>query len=218
MYFTSRVEAGRKLAGDLLPKYRYENCAVVALDDGGVMVGTQIASQLHTVITMLLSEQINLPREIMAIGGLTNDGTFTYNRDIPEFELNDIIGDYYTYIEQEKLQKMHHMNQMLGSGGMMDKNLLRGHVVILVSDGIMDGFQIDLAAAFLKPIRMERLIIATPVASVSAVDRMHILADEIICPTVVEGDFPKDHYYDVQDIPDHETIVKTIEEIIYNWK
>ena len=56
--------AGRSYAGDqLVKKYRYENCAVLALDDGGVMVGAQIATQLHCVLTLLMSEEIKLPQE-----------------------------------------------------------------------------------------------------------------------------------------------------------
>ncbi|MBC7564962.1 phosphoribosyltransferase, partial [Candidatus Saccharibacteria bacterium] len=56
MYFESREEAGIKLAILLFEKYRYENCAVVSLSDGGVIVGEQIASALHSVLTMLLVE------------------------------------------------------------------------------------------------------------------------------------------------------------------
>lgn len=218
MYFKSRVEAGQKLAEKLLPKYRYENCAVVALDDGGVMVGAQIASQLHTVLTMLQSEQVNLPMEALAIGGISQDGSFSFNKSLSTAEVDEYVSEYYGFLEQEKLQKMHHMNELLGSGGLIRKDLLRGQNIILVSDGLMDGFLLDLAAAFLKPIRIDRLIVATPLASVQAVDRIHVLADEIDCLNVIEGDFPKDHYYDTNDVPDHETIVKTLEEIVLKWQ
>ena len=44
MYFESRAHAGQKLAAELVEKYRYENCAIVALSDGGVIVGEQIAA------------------------------------------------------------------------------------------------------------------------------------------------------------------------------
>ena len=37
MYFESRSQAGAKLADQVLEKYRYENCAVVALGDGGII-------------------------------------------------------------------------------------------------------------------------------------------------------------------------------------
>ena len=45
MYFESRSAAGQLLAAQLVEKYRYENCAVVALSEGGVLVGEQIAAE-----------------------------------------------------------------------------------------------------------------------------------------------------------------------------
>src|SRR5947209_1089742 len=53
MYFASRLQAGRMLAERLVPKYRYENCAVMALNDGGVVLGAEIAKQLHCILTLL---------------------------------------------------------------------------------------------------------------------------------------------------------------------
>ena len=60
MYFESREEAGAQLAARLFDKYRYENCAVVALSDGAVLVGEQIAAALHCVLTLLLIENIDV--------------------------------------------------------------------------------------------------------------------------------------------------------------
>ena len=56
MYFESRSQAGKILADQLVAKYRYENCAVVALSNGGVVVGEQIAAQLHCVLMLLVSQ------------------------------------------------------------------------------------------------------------------------------------------------------------------
>jgi putative phosphoribosyl transferase len=218
MYFASRMQAGRMLASQLVSKYRYENCAVIALSDGGVMVGAQIATQLHCVITMLLSAEIMLPREPDAIAGITSEGNVAFNQRYSQGEIDELMGDYFSFVEQEKFNRLHEMNQLLGRGGLIDKKLLRGHNIILVSDGLRSGFSLDLAAEFLKPIAYERLIVVTPFASVQAVDRMHILADEIICLNVLENYIDTDHYYDTNDVPEHELIVKTIEDIILRWK
>lgn len=206
------------LATQLLPKYRYENCAVLALDDGGVMVGAQIASALHCVLMMLISAEINLPREPKAIAGVTPGGSLTYNSEYSEGEIEELTGEYHSYIEQEKLNGIHKLNQLVGAGGIIDRRLLKGHNVILVSDGLAAGFTLDLAAEFLKTINIEKLIVATPLASVTAVDRMHILADDIYCLDVVADYITTDHYYDKQDVPDHDKAVKIIEQIILRWK
>lgn len=218
MYFASRLQAGRQLAEQLKEKYRYENCAVVALGDGAVMVGAQIAAELHCVLTLLLSTEIHLPREPEPIAGITASGTLAYNKHYSSGEIDELVGEYFGYVEQEKLKQMHEMNKLLGSGGTIDKDLLRYHNIILVSDGLKTGFPIDLAYEFLKPIAIEKLVIATPFASVQAVDRMHLMADDLYCLNVLEDYSTTDHYYDKQDVPDHETVVDTIEKIILNWK
>lgn len=206
------------LAGELAPKYRYENCAVIGIGDGGVMVGAQIASQLHCVLTMLMIEEINLPREPVAIGGMMEDGTFSYNHAMSDGEIDEMTSEYYGVIEQEKMAKFHKMNGLLGSGGLINRDLLRGHNIILVSDGFKDSFTLDMALDFLKKIKIEKLIVATPLASVRAIDRMHITVDEINCLSVVEDYMDTDHYYDSQDVPDHQTVIETIEKIVLNWQ
>lgn len=218
MYFASRLQAGRQLADKLKDKYRYENCAVVALGDGGVMVGAQIASELHCVLTLLLSTEIKLPREPEPIAGITPSGTLAYNSKYSKGEIDELVGEYFGYVEQEKLVQMHEMNKLLGTGGTINRELLRYHNVILVSDGLKTGFPVDLAFEFLKPIPTEKIVIATPFASVQAVDRMHLLADDLYCLNVLEEYSTTDHYYDKQDVPDHQTVVDTIEKIILNWK
>ena len=206
------------LAGELVPKYRYENCAVIGIGDGGVMVGAQIASQLHCVLTMLMIEEINLPREPVAIGGMMEDGTFSYNHAMSDGEIDEMTSEYYGVIEQEKMAKFHKMNGLLGSGGLINRALLRGHNIILVSDGFKDSFTLDMALDFLKKIKIEKLIVATPLASIQAIDRMHVTVDEINCLSVVEDYMDTDHYYDSQDVPDHQTVIETIEKIVLNWQ
>jgi predicted phosphoribosyltransferase len=217
MYFKSRVEAGQKLADLIAQKYKGQQCAVVGLSDGGVMVGAQIALKLGCVLTMLLSDTIELPRENTAIAGITQDGSVSYNSAYSPGEIEEFVSEYHSVIEQEKLEKMHEMHQLVGKGGLIRKDLLREHNVILVSDGFSNGFSLDLAAQFLKPIHTKKLIVATPLASVQAVDRMHILADDIFCLSVIEDYIETDHYYDKQDVPSHELVVKTIEQVVSHW-
>ncbi len=218
MYFKSRVEAGQKLATLISQKYHGQQCAVVGLSDGGVMVGAQIALKLNCVLTMLLSETIELPRENTAIAGISQDGSLSYNAVYSPGQIEDFMSEYRGFIEQEKLTKLHEMHRLVGRGGLIRKDLLREHVVILVSDGLSNGFSLDIAAQFLKPIHTKRLVVATPFASVPAVDRMHILADEIFCLSVIEDYINTDHYYDTQDVPSHELVVKTVEQVVAHWK
>ena len=217
-YFPSRVAAGNMIADELEEKYRYENCAVLALGDGAVLVGTAIAQRLHCVINMLLIEPIQLPREINVVATINNFGGVTYNDEFSAGELEEIQAEYFGYIEQQKLEKLFAMNRLIGSGGTVDQNQLKGQMVIVVSDGLTNGFSMRAAAEFLKPICIEKLIMVTPFASVSAADQMHMLADEIICLNVLEDIISIDHYYDDAVVPSHSKIIEIIEKIILRWQ
>ena len=206
------------LAAKLLPKYLNTKSVVMVLDDGGAMVGAQVARELHCPLMYLSSAEIMLPREPQAIAGITDSGTFVYNKGYSEGEIDEMVSEYFNLIEQEKREEMHILNHMQGMNTTTDKKLIKKHNVILVSDGLKTGFKIDLAAEYLKPIEMGKLVVAVPLASVRAVDRMHILADDLYCLNVIHDYIDTDHYYDKQDVPDHATVLETIGHIIANWK
>lgn len=217
-YFADRAAAGNLIADQLEPKYRYENCAVLALSDGGVIVGAEIAKRLHCVINLLLSSAIQLPRENDILATIDNFGGLTFNDKFSAGELEELKSEHFNYIEQQKLEKLFEMNELLGDGGVLEPNQLRNHTVIVVADGLLNGFSMRAAADFLKPIKIEKLVMVTPFASVAAVDQMHVLADALVCLDVVENIISIDHYYEDSALPNHETIVKVLEDIVLHWK
>lgn len=218
MYFKSRVEAGQKLAEKIVQKYQGQPCAVVGLSDGGVMVGAQISLKLNCVLTMLVSDTIDLPRENVALAGISQEGSITFNPVYSSGQIDEMTGEYRGYIEQAKIQKIREMHKAASGSPLIRKNLLRDKVVILVADGLSSGFLLDIAADYLKPIHIKGLVVATPLATVQAVDRMHVLANDVFCLSVVDNFINTEHYYDVHDIPSHELVVKTVEQVVANWQ
>lgn len=218
MYFKSREVAGRLLAGQLAKKHKHQPCAVIALNDGGVVVGMQVALKLQCVLMLLATETITLPRENRALGAITADGSFTFNHLYSKPELDEMTMEYRSFIELEKLRRINEMHRVSGEGDVIRRELIENRHVILVSDGMQDGFGIDLAFEFLKPIAYKQVTIATPLANVPAVDRMHVLADEIVCLNVVEDYFTTDHYYDDESAPDHSKIITTVEKMVGSWR
>jgi len=217
MYFSSRLEAGYKLAQELLVGYRYENTIVVALSDGGVQVGQQLAAALHTPITLMLTEDIQVPGEGQLFGTVNQSGRFTYNGMFSAGEVEAYYSEFHGYLEDQKREKMGKINQLLGAGGIVDEAILREHNVILVSDGLSSGGSLDAAADFLKPLNIQKLIIAAPIASVEAVDRAHIVGDELHILAVTDNYLDTNHYYDVNDIPSHEATIAALNEVVLNW-
>jgi putative phosphoribosyl transferase len=217
-YFPSRQAAGELIADQLESTYRYEDCAVLCLSDGAVMVGAQIAARLHCVLSMLLTSHIQLLGEPDVVAEMNHMGQVTYNNLLSAGELEEIQSENFNYLEQQKLEKLFQMNELLGQGGIIKPDLLRERNVIVVSDGLTSGLSLHAAAEYMKPIRVKRLIMVTPFASVQAVDQMHVLADEIICLNVLEDIISIDHYYEDNTLPAHEKIIHVIEDIILNWK
>jgi putative phosphoribosyl transferase len=217
MYFHSRAEAGQKLAAEL-QQFRFENVAVVALSDGAAIVAEQIAMSLHCVLTMLLSENVKIPGERSALGTVSQDGSFVYNPALSGGEVDEYYSEFHGYIEDQKREKLSHLNRLLGQGGLIDAATLREHIIILVSDGFKHGATLDAAAEFFKRIKISKLIVVTPIASVQAVDRMHIIADELHCLSVTDNYISTDHYYDVNDVPSHDDVVVKIDNIVQNWQ
>lgn len=218
MYFQSRASAGEILAEQLFEKYRYENIAVVALSDGGVAVGEPIATKLHSVLTMLVSEAIEVPGEHLNFGAVSQEGTFTSSSDLAPSEVREYNTEFHGYFEEKKREAFHQLNQLIGEGGVIDYDLLRDHSIVLVTDGLNDMTVLDVALDFLKPIRLQRLIIAAPVASVEMIDKVHLIADELHILDVKENYLATDHYYEQNDLPTREETVAKINQIILNWR
>lgn len=216
MYFKSRAEAGRELA-DKLKKYNNQHCIVVALNPGGVLVGAQIAMRLHAGLLMLLTEKVDLPGEPDSIATMT-DRTFTYNKMYSAGQLEEFVGDYHGLIEEQRLQKLHHLNKLLIDGSEINPGQLRHHVVILVTDGLQTGVSLEAAADYLKPIKIKKLLIVTPLASITAIDRMHLIGDEIYCLNSTENLMETNHYFEDNTLPDPEQVRKITHNIALNWQ
>ncbi len=218
MYFSSRHQAAIVLASKIVPKYRYENCIVIALNEGGLTIAIELAKELHCLVTMLLTEDISLPREPTAIGGVTSDGKFSYNSEYSDSEVDELNMEFHNYIEEEKYNHINHLHRILKGKDLLDKRMVIGRSVILVSDGFKTTMSLDLAYQFLKSISIEKLIVATPLAEVKVADWMHIHADEIYCLQVIENYISNEHYYEKNDILDQDKAVNLVQNIVLNWK
>lgn len=216
MYFKDRAQAGKLLAKKLAA-YQPKNCVVVALNRGGVIVGAQIAMQLHANLVMLLTENISLPGLNDSFAALNTNNLMTYNKAFYSGEIEELSSEYYHFIEQQRMEKLHKLHALLGAEGEIQPDLLNRHIVILVSDGLATGFSLDVAMDYLKVIRSKSIVVATPIASVSAVDRMHLVGDDVVCLDVRENFFTTDHYYDDNTLPETDSLFKIMRNISLSW-
>ena len=217
MYFQSRAEAGYRLALDLMT-YRYDDCVVLCLSDGAVLVGQQIAASLHAVLTMMLVEEIEVPGEGTLFGTVNQSGRFSYNGMFSVGEIEEYYNEFHGYLDDQKRTVTSRINRILSSGGIANEQMLHGHNVIVVADGLASGASLDAVADYMKPIRIKKLIVVSPVASVDAVDRMHIFGDELHVMGVTDNFMGVNHYYENNEIPPHDEIIKIINNAILTWR
>ena len=218
MYFENRNSAGNLLAEQLFEKYRFEDCAVIALNEGGVLVGEPIAAALHSVLNLLLSEEVELAGENLILGSVSQNGNFVRNSFMTSAAFEGYVAESFGTFQKDQFEKFQKINRLIGDGGTISLDLLRNRNIILVSDGFAEKATLDVVLDFLKPIDYKKLIVAAPVASVEAIDRLHISADELHILDVKANYFGANHYYDENELPSREEVVKKINEIILNWR
>lgn len=208
MYYRDRPAAGRLIA-DRLEGYAKQSCVVLSLSPGGVLVGAQIAMRLHCHLMLLLTENIVLPGEHEPIGALTTD-SFSYSDSLSESEINEVNSEFHNVIDAQRLTKQHKLNRLITAETRITPNDLRDKVVIAVSDGFTETLPLDVLEDFVKPIRLKRLIIAVPLTNVKVLDKMHLLADELVVLDVREDIISVDHHYEQNTVPDFEDLVKIV--------
>lgn len=215
-YFESRSQAGAIIAGRLV-KYKKDTTSVLALSRGGVLVGAEIAKQLHSSIAMLLTKDIYLPDGRTVIGIINEIGGFVYNNYFAACEIEDLESEYRNNIEQAKMQALHEIHVALGRSGIISPQYFRNHVVIVVTDASFNGMAFDMAYEYLKKIQYKKLVMVTPIANEKAVDKMHVIADDLVCLSVTDGIFDANHYFNNNLIPNQEKIEDILNNTILNW-
>lgn len=217
MYFHDRAEAGDKLADDL-SKYRWENCAVLALSPGGVAVGEQIARRLHSTLSLLLTAKITAPGdESLVIGAIDQTGVFTYNSMISAGEMEGYMEDMRGYVEEQKLHQMYQMTSVVGEHGLADPAQLAGRNVIIATDGVKNGLSFDAAVHFLQRVSVEKTIAAVPVGPAEVIEKLHGIVDELHYLYIPENFFSVSHYYTDEEKIDPDSVMERIDNVVARW-
>lgn len=214
-YFEDRTQAGKLLAQQLLA-YKSTSCAVIALSQGAVLVGAEIAKKIHGTLFIFATQDAESDsRE--ASTALGSVGVFSYNTGLSLGELEEDVETHRFFTSNRQIDEFQKLNRIAGKDGVIPPFLLKRHTVILVSDGLNNALSLEIATHFLHPISIKKLIIATPVASGKAIDKMHILVDQIFCLRSVESYISTNHYYENNVIPDNKTVVEIMQNIVLNW-
>jgi predicted phosphoribosyltransferase len=157
---------------------------VLGLPRGGVVVAAEVANILQVPLDVLIVRKIGHPlhREF-AVGALAEpdvvllDDSVIGRNPIVRMQLKSVIAE-----EQERLQRY---GETFHRDGLPD---LTRKTVLLVDDGLATGATTEAAVEAVRRKSAESVIIAAPVASTNAVERLSRVADDVRI-LIVDPDF-----------------------------
>lgn len=196
--FRDRVEAGLLLA-DKLEKYKDDPGIVLAVPRGGVPVAYAVAKKLNFPIELIFTKKIGHPmNKEYAIGAASLTDYFI----VP----HEYVSEEYI---QEELQYVRNKLKDMYQKFMGDKapEKLEGKTVIVVDDGIATGNTLLGTVSLLRKSKPGKIVIAVPVASESAVQKLSKEVDEIITVLVPEIFYGVGAFYqDFEQVDDDEVL------------
>jgi len=174
MRFASRQEAGRRL-GLFLHDHEIRADVVLGLPRGGVVVAAEVARALQVPLDVLIVRKIGHPlhREF-AVGALAEpdvvvlDDRILTRSPLIRLELDEVV-------DEEKRRLKSYQGKFHRAG----LPPLEGKDVLLVDDGLATGATTEAAVLSVRKQGAHRIIVAAPVASLSAAERLRRIADDV---------------------------------------
>jgi predicted phosphoribosyltransferase len=172
--FASREAAGQMLGAHLLEEGVAADL-VLGLPRGGVVVAAGVARALGLPLDVLVVRKIGHPlhREF-AVGALAEQGVVLLDEavlrrnPVEQSLLDDVIAE-----ETERLKDYEARFHHLRIDGSADR------VMLLIDDGIATGATTEAAVRSAKMQKAGSVIVAAPVASSQAIERLIHVADEV---------------------------------------
>ena len=191
MTFVSREDAGKRLA-QLVQYQQVRPDLVLGLPRGGVVVAAQVAHTLGVPLDVLIVRKIGHPlhREF-AVGALAECDVLILDEVV--VGKNPIIRAELNHVIEEERERLQNYQLRFHGAGAAD---LSGKTVLLVDDGLATGATTEAAVLSARKQKASKVIVAAPVASTHAVERLQKLADEVVA-LWIDPDFDAvGRYYD----------------------
>lgn len=205
MYFRDRTEAGLLLA-EKLKQYKGQPGVVLAVPRGGVPVAYEVARELGLPLELILTKKIGHPmNKEYAIGAASLSDHFV----IPHEQVSD------EYIQEELGRIRRKLREMYATFmGDREPEPLAGKTVIVIDDGIATGNTLMGTIQVLRKAEPGRIIIAVPVASPQAVEKLSQQVDEMVVLFAPETFYGVGAFYeDFSQVSDEEVL-----EYLEKWR
>ncbi len=174
MLFASRHDAGQKL-GLRLSNEGVEVDVVVGLPRGGVIVAAEVAQILQRPLETLVVRKIGHPlQREFAVGALAEGNVVLL--DDETIGRNAVVRSKLAEIIKEEKERLWQYQLKFHQGAKFD---FRDKSVLLVDDGLATGSTMEAALLSAREQRARETIVAVPVASTNAMDRLRKTGCEV---------------------------------------
>jgi len=192
MEFASREDAGQKL-GAFLRERNIRPDIVLGLPRGGVVVASEVACILDVPLDVLIVRKIGHPlQREFAVGAMAEGGVVLLDERV--IGSNPVIRAQLENVITEETQRLREYETRFHR---LIAPALQNKQVLLVDDGLATGATTEAAVLSARKHGAASVVVAVPVASSNAVQRLQRVSDEVIA-LIVDPDFDAvGRYYDV---------------------
>ncbi len=207
--FENRYDAGRQLA-TRLAEYKNRSAVVLAIPNGGVLVGLGVALALNADFNVIISRKIPLPLSPEGgFGAVTDDGTTILNEEIvkrfnlSQQQINYQVSRVRADIRQRSL--LYH--------GKKPPSLVKGRTVLIVDDGLASGYTMMAAVESVRYRQPNEIIVAVPVASAAALPKVEKVANRVLsCVAGFDPEFYVSDFYRYWHDPSDNEVLQCFKE------
>ena len=198
--FDNRYDAGRQLA-QRLREYSDQDVVVLAIPNGGVPIGLEIALALEADLDVVISRKIPLRLKPEAgFGAVADNGIPILNEEIltdiglSQHQINYQINEVRMQIRQRSL--LYRKDRPLTA--------LHDKVAIIVDDGFATGYTMMAAVESVRRRAPRGIVAAVPVTPTAALERVEKVVDKVVTVAIgtmlrfAVADFYR-YWYDLSD-------------------
>jgi predicted phosphoribosyltransferase len=151
---------------------------VLGLPRGGLPVAYEVAESLNAPLDVFLVRKLGVPgQEELAMGAIASGGVLVVNRAVVD-HLRITAAQVEAVARSEAEVLAERERTYRGDRPPLD---VTGATVILVDDGLATGASMRAAAAAVRRLGPDHLVVAVPVAAAETCQAMEDEADEVVC-------------------------------------